>query len=130
MVFENNFNSVITWKTGMFHLTIIFITICTINTFILDIYYGFCWEQAIAKWPAFIEFKQFEFIILHCFIWFGLKDQLHMKYFFFSLFFFGLLLFLLLQYEYNPSFLIAPPENFSSPVTAVSHVKLLQVPVS
>ena len=85
----------------------------------------FSWEQALAKWPALIQFKQFEFIALHCFIWFDLKDQLHMKHFFLSLFFSGLLFFLMLQYEHNSSFFIAPPGSFSSSGTTVSYVKLL-----
>ena len=36
----------------------------------------------------------------------------------------------MLQYEYNPSLFIAPPERFSSPAATVWYVKLLQIPVS
>ena len=108
-----------------FIFTITFITLCTINNFILNTIIVFFWEQVLAKWPALTKFKQFEFIALHCFIWLDLKDQLHMKHFFLSLFFSGLLLFLMLKYEHNPSFFIAPPGSFSSPATTVSCVKLL-----
>ena len=89
----------------------------------------FSWEQALAKWLAVTQFKQFKFIALHCLIWFNSKDQLHMKHFFVSLYI-VLLHFLMLQYEQKPSFFIAPRGSFSSPTTTVLYVKLLQIPVS
>ena len=117
-------NYVITWKTGVFSLSLSLLFAPSIILSSISIMV-FSWEQALAKWPALIQFKRFEFIALHCFIWFDLKDQLHMKHFFLSLFFSGLLFFLMLQYEHNCSFFIAPPGSFSSPGTTVSYVKLL-----
>ena len=51
----------------------------------------FCWRRTLAKWPNLLQFKHFEFIALHSFIWIGLKGKPHLYHFILSSLFFNFL---------------------------------------